>query len=112
VSASSKGSSKQRALRARDAGLSKIAITTRALTVAAVAAAGAFSLLAARAQPGRAKAIVGSASTQVAGTGPGVLAGGQDAGVAAGSDANLAPPTTLPASSYQYNVPQVVSGAS
>jgi len=111
VSASSQRSSKQRALRARDAGLSKISITTRALTAAAVAATGAFSMLAAWAQPGRAT-VAGSPSSQVAGTGANLPAGGQDAGLAAGSDANLAPPTTLPAPSYQYNAPQVVSGAS
>ena len=56
ANASSRSSS-LRALRARDAGLRRISLTTRALVVGSVAAAGLFSSLAAWAQPGRSKAV-------------------------------------------------------
>ncbi|MGO9875797.1 MAG: hypothetical protein ACLPVY_18615 [Acidimicrobiia bacterium] len=110
MSPSSKRSSMQRALRARDAGLTKISIVTRAMVAGAVAATGLFSTLAAWAQPGRATSV-GSSSSQVTAAGSSVQVGGGDDG-SAGSDANLAPPTTLPAPSYQYSGPAVVSGAS
>ena len=60
----------QASLRARDAGFTKIATTTRVLVVGAVAATGLFTVLAARAQPGRAKATTSNAADQGAASSP------------------------------------------
>jgi hypothetical protein len=102
----------QTALRARDAGFTKIATATRVLVAGAVAATGLFTVLAARAQPGRTRAATSSSADQSAAasspTNPGV--GGIGGGAAA--DTNLSPPATLPAPNDQYSNPVVVSGAS
>jgi hypothetical protein len=110
MSASPKRSSIQASLRARDAGFTKIATTTRVLVAGAIAATGLFTVLAARAQPGRAKATTSNAAGQGAASSPATGLGGIGAG--SGSDTNLSPPTTLPAPDYQYSNPVVVSGAS
>jgi hypothetical protein len=129
-------SASHRAVTARDAGLRKISLTTRALVVGSVAATGVFSSLAAWAQPGRSKPVrtagpvaqpdtgsrtgfrTGSTSTSAPTTPAptGDNSGGDD-------NDNLAPPATAPATvpvpAYQYTPPPVqysppvaVSGAS
>jgi hypothetical protein len=134
ANASSRSSS-HRALRARDAGLRRISLTTRALVVGSVAAAGFFSSLAAWAQPGRSKAVRTTnpvASGQI-GLGAGISAGTTPTAPATTTPAsddggNLsqpasppvtapAPAATVPAYQYtpppqQYVPPVVVSGAS
>jgi hypothetical protein len=100
----------QASLRARDAGFTKIATTTRVLVVGAVAATGLFTVLAARAQPGRAKATTSNAADQGAASSTATANSGIGAG--AGTDTTLSPPTTLPAPNDQYSNPVVVSGAS
>jgi hypothetical protein len=112
VSAPSKRSSMQTALRARDAGLTKIATATRVLVAGAVAATGLFTVLAARAQPGRTKAATSGAADQRAGAGSPANSGVGGVGLGAGADTNLSPPATLPAPDYQNSNPVVVSGAS
>ena len=130
----------KRALRARDAGLRKISVTTRVLVVGSVAAAGVFASMAAWAQPGRSKVIrtatpnaglqpqTGAATATVPATTPQTAPSGNGGG----DDSSLAPPATTPATapatipaqvqdpSYQNSAPSyqqyapapVVSGAS
>jgi len=111
MSGPSKRSSVQASLRARDAGIAKIATTTRVFVAGAVAATGLFTILAARAQPGRTRAATSSLAEQSAGASSSTNSG-VGVGVGAGTDTNLSPPITLPAPSYQYSNPVVVSGAS
>jgi len=116
MSAPTKRSTMQRSLRARDDGLRKVSIVTRVVVVGAVAASGLFSTLAAWAQPGRSKVVGSSASASGQGqaTAAGSVASSNNGGggdLGGGDASNLSPPTTLPASSYQY-APVVVSGAS
>ena len=109
---SARRSSKKIALQARDAGLRRIAIATRVLVVGSIAATGAFTALAAWAQPGRVK---GGVRTGSGGVAAGLSAGGNVGAVngsGSGDAGNLAPPTTLPAPSYQYSSPAIVSGVS
>jgi hypothetical protein len=114
-------------------------MTTRALVVGSVAAAGLFSSLAAWAQPGRSKAVRattptnGNAGGRQLGLRPRVGTGTSPATspatapaatlpsqATAGGDGNLtqptSPPVTAPAYQYsppvQYAPPVVVSGAS
>jgi hypothetical protein len=101
----SKRSSMKRALLARDDGLRKVSAATRALVVGAVAGTGLFTVLAA-AQPGHTKVRAARQSQVVAPAN----AVANDAGT--GDDTNLSPPAALPAPSYQYSSPAVVSGAS
>jgi hypothetical protein len=139
MSPTSPRSSRSRALRARDAGLRKISFVTRVFVVGSVTAAGAFTALAAWAQPGRSKTTVtGSAArdrggrlvvpttgvTRRSAPGPSSTSPSSSAApatspatVAPSTEGNtggyaLAPPTTLPDPGYQYTAPVVVSGAS
>jgi hypothetical protein len=124
--------SRTRALYARDAGLRRVSTVTRIVVVASVAAAGAFTAVAAWAQPGRSKSttsptrVLGgdrSSPLTVPATTPSTLP--QDnAGTAPGDvgtvpgDVSIAPPDTLPDPGYSYPPatsyypPPVVSGAS
>ncbi|MDQ1511570.1 MAG: hypothetical protein QOG50_3414 [Actinomycetota bacterium] len=117
------------ALYARDAGLRRVSIVTRVAIVASVAAAGAFTAVAAWAQPGRSKTAVTtnprlggtrltpatvppttSSSAEVPGsTTPTTLAPAATGGDAGGG--GIAPPDTAPTPGYSYG-PAVVSGAS
>jgi len=111
MSSPTKRSSLQRALRARDDGLRKVSNVTRALVAGAIVATGAFTALAASTQPGHTKAAVGQG--QAVGANPAANAavnGGN--GTGSGVNSNLSPPAAVPAPSYQYNSPVVVSGAS
>jgi hypothetical protein len=111
-------SSSRRALRVRDAGLRKISLTTRVLVVGSVAAAGAFSSLAAWAQPGRSKTVgaAGSTARPSSGRGAGFAPATPPNTVpstaapapseSSGGDDNLAPPATPPVSPPQYTPPQ------
>jgi hypothetical protein len=119
-------------LHARDAGLRRVSIVTRGAIAASVAAAAAFTAVAAWTQPGRAKAAVpnrtfgarsatpaavppttsgsdDSPSGDVPATTPTTYAPAGNNGVYP-SD-TLAPPDTLPDPGYSYS-PPVVSGAS
>lgn len=103
----------KQSLRSRDAGLSKISVTTRIAIAASVAATGLFTAVAAWAQPGHSKVSGPNAAGQTAGSGSATnsqLNAGN--GTNAGGDTNLSPPPTLPAPGYDYNSPAVVSGAS
>jgi hypothetical protein len=127
--------SPKRALRARDAGLRKISVTTRVLAVGSVAAAGAFASMAAWAQPGR--TVIRTAApnlrprlgtTAPAATLPATATTPQTSGSGdGGGGSSLTPPSTTPvtaptqtqnpgyqdsAPSYQYSPAPVVSGAS
>jgi hypothetical protein len=127
--ASHSSRSAHRAARLRDAGLRKVSIATRFLVVGAVAAGGAFSAMAAWAQPGRSKttpAVGQTLPTSSVGSGtsatvPATIppAGSSDDG--GGLTPPSAAPTTVPAQSpsyqnsppsYPYAPPVVVSGAS
>jgi hypothetical protein len=101
ANASSRSSS-HRALRTRDAGLRRISLTTRALVVGSVAAAGFFSSLAAWAQPGRSKAV--PATKPIAG---GQL--GYGSGTSAATTPATTPATTAPASDDGGNLSQPAS---
>jgi len=118
---------RSRALHARDAGLRRISIVTRAAIAASVVAAGAFAAVAAAAQPGRPKTATSnrppgggratavafppaSSADQVPGTTPPTLAPDGNGDINPGDD-GLAPPTTLPGPGYSPG-PAVVSGAS
>ena len=103
--------SKKIALQARDAGLRRIAIATRVLVVGSIAATGAFTALAAWAQPGRTKNGVRAPGQVAAGSSTSGTVGAVN-GSGSGDGGNLAPPTTLPVPSYQYSSPAIVSGAS
>ena len=89
--------SMKRSLRARDAGLSKISVTTRIVLAASLAATGMFTAAAAWAQSGRTHASSSNASARAAGS---------------SSATNLSPPVALPVSNPGYTTPVVVSGAS
>jgi hypothetical protein len=120
-------------LHARDAGLRRVSIVTRAAIAASVAAAAGFTAVAAWAQPGRTKAVD---PNRELGAGPAIPAtdpptGSHPASSAsssggpattpttfapAGNDGGnpgdtLAPPDTIPDPGYSYS-PPVVSGAS
>ena len=115
---------RSRALRARDAGLRRVSFVTRAFVVGSVAAAGAFSTLAAWAQPGHAKTAAANGSfapgrstgstTPPSGTpatnSPTTTIAPSDGGGDGGG--YVAPPATVPDPGYQYTGPAVVSGAS
>jgi hypothetical protein len=120
-------SGRSRALHARDAGLRRVSIVTRVAIAASVVAAGAFTAIAASAQPGRPKTATPnrplgggratpvtvpptSSPAQVPGTTPPTLAPDGNGGTNPGDD-GLAPPTTLPDPGYSSG-PTVVSGAS
>ena len=96
----------KRALRARDDGLRKVSAATRVLVVGALAGTGLFTVLAA-AQPGHTKARAAGQNQAAASAANAVS---NSAGN--GDDTNLSPPAALPAPSYQYSSPAVVSGAS
>lgn len=123
-------SARSRALHARDAGLRRISIVTRVTIAGSVAAAGAFTAVAASAQPGHAKTAPPSGS---AGDARALPASGASSGLTqattpptspatvpqttapgdvgyAGGD--IAPPPTLPDPGYTYSGPAVVSGQS
>lgn len=128
-------STRSRALHARDAGLRRISAVTRVAVIGSVAAAGAFTAIAAWAQPGRSKTVVRT-GTAAAGSGlgpqsaattapttslgsvtpltdpPTTVAPSSNGGYSDGY--SLSPPTTLPdpGYGYQYSGPAVVSGAS
>ena len=123
-------SERTRALRARDAGLRRVSIVTRAAIAASIAAAGAFTAVAAWAQPGRSKGVTvnrplgrGQATpVTVPPTDPSLpsvpettqptVTAPTDNGVNSG-DSGIAPPDTLPDPGYGYSQgPAVVSGAS
>jgi hypothetical protein len=109
----------------RDAGLRRISFATRALVIGSVTAAGAFSAMAAWAQPGRkSTSTAGAASNPVAslGTSPKTKPATVPATVAPESgDDDLNPPATVPATvpatapaqytppTYQYSPPVVSS---
>jgi len=124
-------SARARALHARDAGLRRISIVTRVAIAASVVAAGAFTAVAAWAQPGRVKTVPSSGPLGGARARPG--SGSSSAlapattqqtspatvgpttapeydGYSDGVD--VAPPTTLPDPGYSYTGPAVVSGQS
>jgi hypothetical protein len=97
-------SSRSRASRARDAGLRKISVVTRVFVVGSIAAAGAFTALAAWAQPGRNKTAVGTGSaTRVrggslvvpttVGSSPTSTGGTPDTGAPSTTPATVAPAT-------------------
>ena len=111
MAAPSRRASKRHALVARDAGLKRIAIATRVLVAAAIAATGAFTALAAWAQPGSTRRGVSVGPNRASASGSAYGNASGDNGYGSG-DTNLSPPTTLPMPSYQYTSPAVVSGAS
>ena len=107
MSQPTKRSAMQRALRARDDGLRKVSVATRALVAGAVAGTGLFTILAST-QPGH--ATVASAAAQPQGA-----ASASAAGTAAngnGLDTPLSPPAASPVPADQYASPPAVSGAS
>lgn len=87
----------RRSLRARDAGLTKISVTTRIAVAVSLAATGLFTGAAAWAQSGRAHTSRSNAAAPSAGS---------------SSATNLSPPAALPAPNPGYTAPVVVSGAS
>jgi len=127
--ASQSARSAHRAAHLRDTGLRKVSIATRFLLAGSVAAAGAFSAMAASAAPGRSKTTpaagptlrTSSAGSGTSGTVPATIppaASSEDDG---GLTPPTAAPTTMPTQSpsyqnsppsYQYSPPVVVSGAS
>ena len=121
-------SGRTRALRARDAGLRRVSIVTRVAIAASIAAAGAFTAVAAWAQPGRSKTATvnrplggGQVSpVTVPSTDPSLPAVPQTTPPTAAPPGNdgynsgysgIAPPDTLPDPGYSQ-APVVVSGAS
>jgi hypothetical protein len=108
--------SRPQALRARDHGLRRLRLATRSLVAVSVGAAGLFSVIAARAQAGNAKAVPASSGRAPALARPATPAAlpAPDFDNPRSDDApstNLAPPPTLPAPGYQYDPAPVVSGA-
>jgi hypothetical protein len=110
----------KQALRARDAGLRKVSVATRALVVGSVAAAGVFASMAAWAQPGRSKAAraantnatqtplvpsggAGLSTATVPTTSPATVA--PDTGGSANNADNLNPPATVPTQTPSYTPP-------
>ena len=83
-----------RAVRARDAGLRRISVVTRVLVGGSVVAAGAFSALAAWAQPGRSKSASTAGSSAAAPNGGFGFSRGN--GSPAGSTSNTVPSSSSP----------------
>ena len=112
MSPASKRPSTQRAIRAHDAGLRKVTVTTHVLLASAVGATGLFTALAALAQPGR-SAVAGAAATrQALRRAPVRHDDGGGGEQERGTDSGLTPPAAAPTPDYQYSAPPVVSGAS
>jgi len=107
-------SSRSRALHARDAGLRRVSFLTRVVVVGSVTAAGAFTALAAWAQPGRNRVLTRSSRQPLSATLPSsgaapivtptssnpAAVAPEDDGGDANSPTTLAPPTTLPDPGY------------
>jgi hypothetical protein len=106
--------SRAQALRARDRGLRRVSVATRSLVAVSVGAVGFFSAVAARSQPGHAKAVLaGSGSAPAVALTPNTqfTPAPQFQGRHSDDSPNLAPPPTQPAPGYQYDPAPVVSGA-